>query len=62
MNPTILLTGFEPFGGETVNPSWEIARALDGWVCEGRTVRAARLPCAFGDRSEERRVGKECSS
>ena len=49
MNPTILLTGFEPFGGETVNPSWEIARALDGWVCEGRTVRAVRLPCAFGD-------------
>ena len=49
MTPTILLTGFEPFGGESVNPSWEIARALDGWVCEGRTVRAARLPCAFGD-------------
>jgi pyroglutamyl-peptidase len=46
---TILLTGFEPFGGEAVNPSWEIARALDGWVCEGRTVRAVRLPCAFGD-------------
>jgi len=46
---TVLLTGFEPFGGESVNPSWEIARALDGWVCEGRKVRAARLPCAFGD-------------
>jgi pyroglutamyl-peptidase len=46
---TVLLTGFEPFGGESVNPSWEIARALDGWVCEGRTVRAVRLPCAFGD-------------
>ncbi len=49
MTPTILLTGFEPFGGESVNPSWEIARALDGWDCEGRTVRAVRLPCAFGD-------------
>ena len=49
MNPTILLTGFEPFGGESVNPSWQIAQALDGWVCEGRTVRAVRLPCAFGD-------------
>ena len=46
---TILLTGFEPFGGESVNPSWQIAQALDGWVCEGRTVRAVRLPCAFGD-------------
>ena len=48
-SPRILLTGFEPFGGESVNPSWEIARALDGWNCEGRTVRAVQLPCAFGD-------------
>ena len=29
--PTVLLTGFEPFGGDAVNPSWEIARRLDGW-------------------------------
>ena len=49
MSATILLTGFEPFGGEAVNPSWEIAQALDGWACDGRTVRAVRLPCAFGD-------------
>jgi len=48
MTAAILLTGFEPFGGEAVNPSWEIARALDGWACEGRTVRAVRLPCVFG--------------
>jgi pyroglutamyl-peptidase len=45
----ILLTGFEPFGGEAVNPSWEIARALDGWVCDGRVGRTALLPCVFGD-------------
>jgi pyroglutamyl-peptidase len=47
-SPCILLTGFEPFGGEAVNPSWEIARTLDGWTCAGRTVRAARLACVFG--------------
>jgi pyroglutamyl-peptidase len=47
--PRILLTGFEPFGGESVNPSWEIARALDGWHCEGHVVHAALLPCVFGD-------------
>ena len=46
---TILLTGFDPFGGESVNPSWQIAQALDGWTCEGHVVRAVRLPCAFGD-------------
>ena len=49
MTATVLLTGFEPFSGEPLNPSWEVARALDGWVCEGRTVRAVQLPCAFGD-------------
>ena len=49
MKATLLLTGFEPFGGESVNPSWEIARALDGWVVEGHAVRAVQLPCAFGD-------------
>jgi pyroglutamyl-peptidase len=49
MTPTVLLTGFEPFGGESVNPSWEIACTLDGWVVDGRTVRAVQLPCAFGD-------------
>ena len=47
--PRILLTGFEPFGGDSVNPSWEIARALDGWACEGHRVHVALLPCAFGD-------------
>jgi pyroglutamyl-peptidase len=46
---TILLTGFEPFGGESVNPSWQIAQALAGWTCEGHAVHAVRLPCAFGD-------------
>ena len=27
---TLLLTGFAPFGGETLNPSWEAVRRLDG--------------------------------
>ena len=45
---TILLTGFEPFGGETVNPSGEIARALDGRVVGKRRVVGAVLPCVFG--------------
>ena len=51
MEPTILLTGFEPFGGESVNPSWEVARRLDGeFVGDGGGVRivARALPCVFG--------------
>ena len=45
----VLLTGFDPFDGELLNPSWESVRALDGWVCEGATVHARRVPCVFGD-------------
>ncbi|MCR5262712.1 MAG: hypothetical protein K6D94_02485, partial [Clostridiales bacterium] len=25
---TILVTGFEPFGGESLNPSWEAVKLL----------------------------------
>ena len=50
--PCILLAGFEPFDRDTVNPSWEVARALDGWPCEGATVHALQLPCVFGRAAE----------
>jgi pyroglutamyl-peptidase len=44
---TLLITGFEPFGGETVNASWEAAQTLEGWR-HGDTLAAARLlPCAY---------------
>ena len=48
MSRTILVTGFEPFGGEMVNSSWEAARAIDGWRCGDAVVVAVRLPCAYG--------------
>ena len=44
----VLLTGFEPFDRETVNPSWEAARALDGWRQGAAVVHARRIPCVFG--------------
>jgi pyroglutamyl-peptidase len=47
--PTVLLTGFAPFAGESVNPSWQAARALDGRVIAGYRVTAAELPCAVGE-------------
>ena len=46
--PTVLLTGFEPFGGETTNPSWRVAQALHGEMIAGAQVVAVQLPCAFG--------------
>jgi pyroglutamyl-peptidase len=45
----VLVTGFEPFGGETVNPSWLAARALDDETIAGARVVARELPCVFGD-------------
>lgn len=45
---TLLLTGFEPFDGEAINPSWEVARALDGQAIAGWRVAAVQLPCVFG--------------
>jgi pyroglutamyl-peptidase len=44
----VLLTGFDPFSGATINPSWEAACALDGWSGPGFTVAARVLPCEFG--------------
>ena len=42
--PVILLTGFEPFGGHTLNPAEAVAKALDGRAVGGVTVRSAVLP------------------
>lgn len=41
---TILVTGFEPFGGHAVNPSADLAKALDGRAFGTATVSAAVLP------------------
>ncbi len=46
---TVLLTGFEPFNKEPINPAWETVRALDGWVEGEFRVVARQLPCVFGD-------------
>lgn len=45
----VLITGFEPFGGEAVNPSWEVVKRLDGAIICGQSVAARQLPCVFGD-------------
>lgn len=45
---TLLLTGFAPFGGEALNPSWEAVRRLDGERLGDLPVVAAQLPTEFG--------------
>ena len=42
----VLITGFEPFGGESINPSWEVAKIL----AKQPHIEAVQLPCVF-DRS-----------
>lgn len=45
----ILLTGFEPFGGEATNPSWDAARLAGKLLrAEGYDVECVELPCVFG--------------
>jgi pyroglutamyl-peptidase len=44
---TVLVTGFEPFGRESINPSELIARALHGKTIAGTQIVGAVLPCAF---------------
>lgn len=44
---TVLLTGFEPFGGDRVNPSAEIVRQLNGEIIAGHAVKGVVLPCVF---------------
>jgi pyroglutamyl-peptidase len=47
-SPVVLLTGFAPFGGETVNPSWQAVAALDGTSAAGYRIVARQLPVEFG--------------
>ncbi|RVU22640.1 pyroglutamyl-peptidase I [Streptomyces antnestii] len=45
----VLITGFEPFGGERVNPSWQAASLVADQPPAGLTVTAVQLPCLFGE-------------
>jgi pyroglutamyl-peptidase len=44
MPPIFLLAGFQPFRGERINPSWEIARRLDTEVIGGMRIKSVRVP------------------
>lgn len=49
---TILLTGFEAFGGEKINPSWEAVKQLDQLIIEEYQLIARQLPCSFTESSQ----------
>ncbi len=47
----LLITGFEPFGGEAINPSWEALVRLPEKINEYNLTRL-RLPVTFGMAAE----------
>jgi pyroglutamyl-peptidase len=49
MAKTILVTGFEPFGGESENPSWEAVRLLEGERIDSHPLAIRQMPCVFGE-------------
>jgi pyroglutamyl-peptidase len=44
---SVLVTGFDPFGGSDVNPSWQAVQALHGRVISGHRVVGAEIPTVF---------------
>jgi len=46
--PTVLLTGFTPFDGDALNPSWQVVRTLDGKCIARHRVVSVELPTEFG--------------
>ena len=45
--PKVLITGFDAFGGDAINPSWLAVKALQGRIILGHTVVVAQLPTVF---------------
>ena len=53
---TVLVTGFDPFGGSQINPSWQAVDAMHGLEIDGRQVVGVQLPTVF-DASLEHLAG-----
>jgi len=45
---TVLVTGFDPFGGSAVNPSWDAIHALNGREIAGHRIVGGEIPTVFG--------------
>lgn len=45
---SVLVTGFDPFGGSAVNPSWDAIHALHGREIAGHRIVGGEIPTVFG--------------
>ena len=48
----LLITGFDPFGGEQINPSWEAVKALPDQIREYQITKL-EIPTVFGAASKK---------
>lgn len=48
---TVLLTGFDPFGGESINPAWEVAKSLHEKQSENTRLLVNKYPLYFINQS-----------
>lgn len=48
----LLITGFDPFGGEQINPSWEAVKALPERIGECQITKL-EIPTVFGTAAEK---------
>ena len=48
----LLITGFDPFGGETVNPAWEAVKALPEQIGQYALCKL-QIPTVFGLAAEK---------
>ena len=48
----LLITGFDPFGGERINPSWEAVKLLPETIGE-YTLTKLQIPTVFGQAAEK---------
>ena len=60
----LLITGFEPFGGDAVNPSWEAVQCLPEEI-DGIRLSKLQLPVVFGKAaalaaSKAREISADC--
>ena len=59
---TLLVTGFEPFGGEKINPSWEAVKRLSYRIGACLLVKK-ELPVVFGKAAEIAiQAAEECNA
>lgn len=58
---TLLITGFEPFGGETINPAWEAVKALPEQI-GGWQLRKLQIPTVFSLAAQERLAARRSAA